>query len=471
MTILDKEGRTTEFSIYKDQSTRWYLLGSLIAIEILMSVSFLGYIHIAPISVTFAYIPILVTGCLMGPGESTAVGAVFGLISMWKASATYVLPSDAVFSPVMSGAPVRSILLSVGTRALFGLLVGLLYYAVKKRRRPEVWLVLLTLCGRVLHSLLVYSALGLLFPELGYGPANTLNGLGSPINLAVSAGSAVVVLLCWRLSRSAIVRRFEQRMALVKRFQLMDTYHGWPLAVLLLVMFGFSCAVTVYFVWRIRYMFAQQQDLVLSDEAMYNLLLLQAQFLAGMIALTFLLVVFQVFNRRYTTYMNYEAKLDMLTGLYNRKHFFQMCSELLGSLSRRADEAEYGFFLMIDIDWFKQINDTFGHPEGDRVLRGVAGALRDVFSPVGVVGRLGGDEFAVFIYKPILRAELENKLERFASAVEQIDRDGARRGTVSCSVGVLPVAQYRTMDEVYRAADRLLYQAKEQGRNRYIFGE
>src|SRR5699024_8820404 len=111
--------------------------------------------------------------------------------------------------------PVRSILLSVGTRALFGLLVGLLYYAVKKRRRPEVWLVLLTLCGRVLHSLLVYSALGLLFPELGYGPANTLNGLGSPINLAVSAGSAVVVLLCWRLSRSAIVRRFAQRMALV----------------------------------------------------------------------------------------------------------------------------------------------------------------------------------------------------------------------------------------------------------------
>ena len=445
MTILDKEGRTTEFSIYKDQSTRWYLLGSLIAIEILMSVSFLGYIHIAPISVTFAYIPILVTGCLMGPGESTAVGAVFGLISMWKASATYVLPSDAVFSPVMSGAPVRSILLSVGTRALFGLLVGLLYYAVKKRRRPEVWLVLLTLCGRVLHSLLVYSALGLLFPELGYGPANTLNGLGSPVNLAVSAGSAVVVLLCWRLSRSAIVRRFEQRMALVKRFQLMDTYHGWPLAVLLLVMFGFSCAVTVYFVWRIRYMFAQQQDLVLSDEAMYNLLLLQAQFLAGMIALTFLLVVFQVFNRRYTTYMNYEAKLDMLTGLYNRKHFFQMCSELLGGLSRRADEAEYGFFLMIDIDWFKQIND-----------QGYRNALY---------------MFAVFIYKPILRAELENKLERFAAAVEQIDRDGARRGTVSCSVGVLPVAQYRTMDEVYRAADRLLYQAKEQGRNRYIFGE
>ena len=109
-----------------------YLLGMFIAVELLMSFTFLGYIHIPPISVTIAYIPILVAGCLLGPAQSVIVGLVFGIASMYKASASYVMPSDAAFSPFLSGSPVYSLLLSVGTRALFGLVIGLAYLAVKK---------------------------------------------------------------------------------------------------------------------------------------------------------------------------------------------------------------------------------------------------------------------------------------------------------------------------------------------------
>lgn len=76
-----------------------YLLIALIAVELFMSFSFLGYIHIEPISLTFVYIPVLVAGCIMGPKESALVGAVFGLASMWKASAFYVGAGDGVFSP------------------------------------------------------------------------------------------------------------------------------------------------------------------------------------------------------------------------------------------------------------------------------------------------------------------------------------------------------------------------------------
>ena len=104
-----------------------YLLWGLIAVELFMSFSFLGYIHIEPISLTFVYIPVLVAGCILGPKEASLVGAVFGLASMWKASAFYVGAGDAVFSPAMSGKPIQSILLSVGSRTLFGFIAGVLY--------------------------------------------------------------------------------------------------------------------------------------------------------------------------------------------------------------------------------------------------------------------------------------------------------------------------------------------------------
>ena len=63
---------------------------------------------------------------------SVIVGAVFGLASMYKASASYVLPADAVFSPFLSGSPVASFLLSVGTRVFFGLVIGLAFFSRKK---------------------------------------------------------------------------------------------------------------------------------------------------------------------------------------------------------------------------------------------------------------------------------------------------------------------------------------------------
>ena len=117
----------------------WYCMAGLMAVELLMSFTSLGYIHIPPISITIVYLPILVAGCLLGPGQSVALGFVFGLTSMYKASASYVLPADAVFSPFLSGAPVNSLLLSVGTRLLFGLAIGAAFYAAKKSGRYRLW--------------------------------------------------------------------------------------------------------------------------------------------------------------------------------------------------------------------------------------------------------------------------------------------------------------------------------------------
>lgn len=86
-----------------------YVFVLLLAIELIMSFTFLGFIHIDPISLTTAYIPIVVAGCLLGPLESTLIGLAFGLASMYKASALYVVSDDKIFSPLYSGNSIGSI--------------------------------------------------------------------------------------------------------------------------------------------------------------------------------------------------------------------------------------------------------------------------------------------------------------------------------------------------------------------------
>lgn len=113
-----------------------YIFGALIALELLMSFTFLGYVQIPPVSFTTAYIPILIAGRILGTGEATAVGFVFGAASLYKASASYTLWSDMLFSPLYSTNPVGSVILSVGTRTLFGFLSGLMY-KVARKSRPE----------------------------------------------------------------------------------------------------------------------------------------------------------------------------------------------------------------------------------------------------------------------------------------------------------------------------------------------
>jgi len=108
----------------------------LIALELLMAFTSLGYIHVPPISIALAYIPILFAGALCGVRESLLMGLAFGLTSLCKASVTYALPADAAFSPFGSGKPMESLLLSVGTRTLYGLLIGLLYRRAAESRRP-----------------------------------------------------------------------------------------------------------------------------------------------------------------------------------------------------------------------------------------------------------------------------------------------------------------------------------------------
>ena len=442
-----------------------YILTSLIALELLMSFSFLGYFHVGPISITIAYIPVLIAGVLLSPTASAVVGLFFGLASMWKASASYVLPADQLFSPMFSGDPAASLMLNVGARVLFGLTAGLLYAAARRLRHPVWGIALISYLAPRIHSLFVYSAMYLFFPEAGYRPADAFSGIFSLAKVLSSAVIAAVIVLLWLVSRSQTWQRFQQRLTLSHSLQMETKYHYVSIAVMTLLILGATLAITVYFAHRIDYML-ERHGIDLSNTGYMDIFHLQFQFLLGIISLMILMILFLIINRQYNSYQAYEGKVDSLTGCMTRGAFFAACSRVLRSMERQ--DATMGYFIMVDLDDFKVVNDRYSHPEGDRALKEVSLILKELFENEGNVGRLGGDEFAVLLYQDVSRIELEVDLRHLMERVRNITWDDRH---LTCSVGALPVRAGYTPEELYRDADRLLYTAKEQGRDRYVISE
>jgi diguanylate cyclase (GGDEF)-like protein/PAS domain S-box-containing protein len=160
-----------------------------------------------------------------------------------------------------------------------------------------------------------------------------------------------------------------------------------------------------------------------------------------------------------------QAHLDYLTGLANRRSFMDR-SEIELSRTRRYDNPLS--ILMLDIDHFKQINDTYGHQSGDHVLKSVAITFQDVLRKVDIIGRLGGEEFAVVLPETgITKAtEVAERLREKISSSEVALSDGINiRFTVSIGIAAL-VDKNSNIDMLLNEADKALYKAKQAGRNR-----
>jgi diguanylate cyclase (GGDEF)-like protein len=158
------------------------------------------------------------------------------------------------------------------------------------------------------------------------------------------------------------------------------------------------------------------------------------------------------------------ATTDALTGLPNRRYFDEYLSLL--ALRRRAED-QIGV-LMIDIDRFKKLNDTFGHAVGDHVLREVAQAIAGAVREGDVPARFGGEEFAVVLRNPgeLIAVEVGERVRR---AVADLDLRRLGVPGVSVSVGVaVATSPDEELGEVIEQADRALFRAKRAGRDRVV---
>ena len=160
------------------------------------------------------------------------------------------------------------------------------------------------------------------------------------------------------------------------------------------------------------------------------------------------------------------AATDPLTGLPNRRYFDEFASLLTGG--RRAGDGVA--VLMIDIDKFKGLNDTFGHPAGDRVLRSVADAITAAVRDQDVPARIGGEEFAVLLRNPGPMDAVEVG-ERVREAVRTLDLGDLGIPGVSVSVGVAnALGPDEGIDTLLERADQALLRAKRGGRDRVVAG-
>ena len=157
------------------------------------------------------------------------------------------------------------------------------------------------------------------------------------------------------------------------------------------------------------------------------------------------------------------ALTDGLTGMQNRRYFDDALREYLHEF-RRIDRPVG--LMILDLDHFKQVNDTHGHDVGDEVLKAVATCLRGMTRYHDVVARLGGEEFAVVT--PNMDVELLARFaERIRKAIANLSiLSGNVRLKVTTSVGLAVWDHKESAEDFYRRADRQLYEAKKQGRNR-----
>ena len=442
-----------------------YFFWGLIAVELFMSFSYMGYIHIEPISITFVYIPVLIAGSILGVKEASLVGAAFGMASMWKASAFYVEAGDAVFSPVLSGSPVASFLLSVGSRTLFGFITGFLYQLARKGRYPLAGVIVVTTVGRTIHTFLVYLFMETLFPEIGFTVANTMSDIARWDYIPFVLIADVVVAATYIFCRSAYMEWLLHRVRTVDKVSSGETgYKKWVF-LMLTIFLACSFSVAVYFTNRISTVM-EEYGLDLHEKANYDLMHLQIQFLLGIISLSMIVIIVIVLYHRNSNYLYYEARLDNLTGIFGRQLFFQTGEKILDKM-QQDHHGMRGCFIILDIDEFKKINDVYGHPEGDKVLKQVAEEIGKVFYRKGILGRLGGDEFVILVDQEMSREEAEAALDSLKDGISRICMGGK---AVTCSVGVIPVEKEYTIDELYKYADRLLYEAKKKGKDQVAFG-
>lgn len=175
-------------------------------------------------------------------------------------------------------------------------------------------------------------------------------------------------------------------------------------------------------------------------------------------------IVFQGFNsmldkiHHNTSELENLANFDHLTGLYNRRIFFERVSQLLEVTSETKESC---FILMMDIDKFKTINDTFGHNAGDQVLQRFAQLLMAQNKGEAIIARFGGEEFIVF-----LPHTSKYEVRLFAENIRKDTENLLVANEISFTVSIGVSGIQNSLDDAVQVADQALYKAKNSGRNR-----
>lgn len=165
--------------------------------------------------------------------------------------------------------------------------------------------------------------------------------------------------------------------------------------------------------------------------------------------------------------LEHQAYYDELTQIYNRRAFFQQCEH---DYAIAAEDATAFTVILIDIDYFKEVNDTYGHLIGDEVIVHVVNACKMQLTDDVIFARYGGEEFAIALngYSQLDGLVLANKLCTYVESQQCITEEGILNVTISLGVAEASHESVETLHQLLNKADQALYAAKKAGRNRTI---
>ncbi|EKO3674166.1 GGDEF domain-containing protein [Vibrio metschnikovii] len=244
------------------------------------------------------------------------------------------------------------------------------------------------------------------------------------------------------------------------------------------VLIGFSIYIQFFFLTVAFSFVVLSENHGVLDELIQNVYF-QISVQSSISALLIMLVFSWSYYHRYNLLLALEksSQTDPLTGVANRRYFD---SKLKSEASRSARSSSDCALILLDIDHFKRINDTFGHPTGDRVICALADLCVNQSREIDLVARLGGEEFAVILPDTNI-TDAKNLAERIRKHVEDISVTGDAgeivKWTISLGVSSLPESRssrYTTeivMEMFIKKADNALYEAKKKGRNQTVLSQ
>lgn len=164
-----------------------------------------------------------------------------------------------------------------------------------------------------------------------------------------------------------------------------------------------------------------------------------------------------------------EARIDLLTNLLNRRAFIEDAGKMINRVERNHSKNEQLFIAMIDIDFFKQVNDTYGHSVGDTVLIEVAKSLKEATRKFEIVARLGGEEFVLLFESNDVDGALQVGERLRTNVADHHTIINEKDINVTISIGICSWRMGDSLDILLQNADKALYSAKDTGRNRVVF--
>ena len=169
--------------------------------------------------------------------------------------------------------------------------------------------------------------------------------------------------------------------------------------------------------------------------------------------------------RRLHSKMYSLALIDQLTQIYNRSSFYEFANKQVAKRRRNNEKLSVA---MIDIDYFKKVNDTFGHSAGDLILKDLAKIVLGSIRTYDVFARFGGEEFILLLPDTGIDVA-ETVLERVRKNVEEYDFPEV--GNVTISIGISEINLEEEIDAAIKRADEALYEAKATGRNKVVLAQ